>query len=292
MSMRNSLNPGHHVVDIDGIQQSFHVAGQGPVMVVHPGGPGIHWQYLRMGFLERHFTMLYLEPIGTGGSGRLAEHPHGYTVERFAKQLGRFLETLDLSNVVLLGHSHGGFVIQQYTIEHPDRVSAMILYSSSAVTGSDFMAAAADGVRSFADRHQVEGRAVLRAWQSVPKMSSDEHYTEIMRDLLPAYFADDVHEKLDLGVFRLRIKATILIGNNEPFDVRSRLQDLSVPALVLAGAHDFICGPKWARTLDDSCSNSELVHFSQSGHFAHLEQPEEFLNAVLAFSEAHGLTPR
>ncbi len=40
--------------------------------------------------------MLYLEPIGTGGSGRLAEHPHGYTVERFAKQLGRFLETLDL----------------------------------------------------------------------------------------------------------------------------------------------------------------------------------------------------
>jgi len=63
-----------------------------------PGGPGIHWQYLRMGFLEHHFTMLYLEPIGTGGSGRLAEHPHGYTVERFAKQLGRFLETLDSSS--------------------------------------------------------------------------------------------------------------------------------------------------------------------------------------------------
>jgi proline iminopeptidase len=291
MSTRNTLSSGHHVVDIDGIQQSFHVAGQGPVIVVHPGGPGIHWQYLRMGFLERHFTMLYLEPIGTGGSGRLAEHPHGYTVERFAKQLGSFLETLDLSEVVLLGHSHGGFVIQQHTIEHPDRVSAMILYSSSAVTGSDFMTAAANGVQSFADRYQAEGPAVLRAWQSVPNMSSDDDYTKIMRDLLPAYFADGVREKLDLEALRSRIKATLLIGNNEPFDVRSKLQGLSVPALVLVGDHDFICGPKWGKNLHDSCSNSELVHFAQSGHFAHLEQPEEFLGAVLAFLDTHKLIP-
>lgn len=291
MSTRNTLSSGHHVVDIDGIQQSFHVAGQGPVIVVHPGGPGIHWQYLRMGFLERHFTMLYLEPIGTGGSGRLAEHPHGYTVERFAKQLGSFLETLDLSEVVLLGHSHGGFVIQQHTIEHPDRVSAMILYSSSAVTGSDFMTAAANGVQSFADRYQAEGPAVLRAWQSVPNMSSDDDYTKIMRDLLPAYFADGVREKLDLEALRSRIKATLLIGNNEPFDVRSKLQSLSVPALVLVGDHDFICGPKWGENLHDSCSNSELVHFAQSGHFAHLEQPEEFLGAVLAFLDTHKLIP-
>ncbi|WP_037071986.1 alpha/beta fold hydrolase [Rhizobium sp. CF142] len=292
MSTRNTLSSGHHVVDIDGIQQSFHVAGQGPIILVHPGGPGIHWQYLRMGFLERHFTMLYLEPIGTGGSGRLAEHPHGYTVERFAKQLGRFLETLDLSEVVLLGHSHGGFVIQQHTIEHPDRVSAMILYSSSAVTGSDFMAAAANGVQSFADRYQAEGPAVLRAWQSVPNMSSDDDYTKIMRDLLPAYFADGVREKLDLKALRSRVKATILIGNNEPFDVRSKLQGLSMPVLVLVGDHDFICGPKWGKNLHDSCSNSELVHFAQSGHFAHLEQPEEFLSAVLAFFEAHKLVSR
>lgn len=222
----------------------------------------------------------------------LPSTPHGYTVERFAKQLGRFLETLDLSEVVLLGHSHGGFVIQQHTIEHPDRVSAMILYSSSAVTGSDFMAAAANGVQSFADRYQAEGPAVLRAWQSVPNMSSDDDYTKIMRDLLPAYFADGVREKLDLEALRSRVKATILIGNNEPFDVRSKLQGLSVPVLVLVGDHDFICGPKWGKNLHDSCSNSELVHFAQSGHFAHLEQPEEFLSAVLAFFEAHKLVSR
>ncbi|QIO77355.1 alpha/beta hydrolase (plasmid) [Rhizobium leguminosarum bv. trifolii] len=291
MPILNTLSSGHHVVDIDGIRQSFHVTGKGPVIVVHPGGPGIHWQYLRMPLLERHFTMVYLEPIGTGGSGQLAEHPHGYTIELFANQLRRFLETLDISNVILLGHSHGGFVIQEHTSGSPDRVSGMILYSSSAVTGNDFMRNAANGIQAFADRRHADGPAVLQAWQSVPKMSSDDDYTKIMRDLLPAYFADGVREKLDLEAFRAGINATILIGNNEPFDARSRLQNLSVRTLILTGDHDFICGPKWGETLHDSLRNSELVRFAHSGHFAHLEQPEEFLASVLAFVKAHKLTP-
>ncbi|MGO7164890.1 alpha/beta fold hydrolase [Rhizobium johnstonii] len=122
-------------------------------------------------------------------------------------------------------------------------------------------------------------------------MSSDDDYTKIMRDLLPAYFADGVREKLDLEAFRAGINATLLIGNNEPFDARSRLQNLSVRTLILTGDHDFICGPKWGETLHDSLRNSELVRFAHSGHFAHLEQPEEFLASVLAFVKAHKLTP-
>ncbi|MCO1577534.1 hypothetical protein M8C13_17385 [Crossiella sp. SN42] len=41
------------------------------VCLVHSGGPGIHWEYLRMPEPERHLTMVYLEPVGTGQSGRL-----------------------------------------------------------------------------------------------------------------------------------------------------------------------------------------------------------------------------
>ena len=62
-------------LSVDGIRQVYHVAGRGPVCVAHSGGPGIHWAYLRSPELEERFTMVYLEPVGTGESGRLQPPP-------------------------------------------------------------------------------------------------------------------------------------------------------------------------------------------------------------------------
>ncbi len=48
-----------HIVEIDGIAQAYEVRGQGPVTIVHSGGPGIDTTYLRLdesghfGYLER-----------------------------------------------------------------------------------------------------------------------------------------------------------------------------------------------------------------------------------------------
>ena len=50
---------------------------------------------------------------------------------------------------------------------------------------------------------------------------------------------------------------------------------------------DFICGEKWARQLHDGIPGSQLVVFGESGHFAHLEEPEAFFAAVLGFISAH-----
>ena len=62
---------GRHAITIDGVRQVFHVSGTGPLCLAQPGGPGFGWEYLRMPALEQHLTMVYLEPIGTGDSGRL-----------------------------------------------------------------------------------------------------------------------------------------------------------------------------------------------------------------------------
>ena len=71
-------------------------------------------------------------------------------VERFSGQLADLVDTLDLSDVLLLGHSHGGFVVQHFALANPERVAGIILYDSSAVTGGEFMMAAGEGVAAFA----------------------------------------------------------------------------------------------------------------------------------------------
>jgi hypothetical protein len=48
----SALSQGWHAFDVDGVQQSYQVTGNGRVCVVHSGGPGIESDYLRMPLLE------------------------------------------------------------------------------------------------------------------------------------------------------------------------------------------------------------------------------------------------
>jgi len=41
--MDSNLTAGVHHVEIDGVRQVYHVAGTGPVCLVHSGGPGMSW---------------------------------------------------------------------------------------------------------------------------------------------------------------------------------------------------------------------------------------------------------
>ncbi len=65
------LADGDHTVDVGGVSLAYHVHGRGPTCIVHSGGPGLQWSYLRMPAVEASMRLVYLEPVGTGASGAL-----------------------------------------------------------------------------------------------------------------------------------------------------------------------------------------------------------------------------
>ncbi|SEO93631.1 proline iminopeptidase [Methylobacterium sp. ap11] len=284
------LAAGAHSLVIDGVRQQVRVAGQGPCCIVHAGGPGIDAGYLRMPLLERHLTMVYLDPIGTGASGRLPSHPMGYTVDRFADQVLAFVEATGLDTPFLLGHSHGAFVVLQAALKRPGATSGLILHAGAAWTGGDFMAAASAEIDRFVDRNvgTREAEEVRKAWAALPEIRSDEDYTAVLRGLLPAYVSDHRRCRDVLDVLRSQLCATMLVGDRTPFDVRDALPGLAVPTLVLAGAADFILGPRHAAILAGTLPHARLVTFGSSGHFAHLEEPDAFADAVIRFTQDPG----
>jgi len=296
MSATPSTDPlatGTHTVEIDGVTQSYHVHGAGPVCVAHSGGPGIFWEYLRMPELEEHLTVVYPEPVGTGASGRLPAHPHGYTRARYSRFLTKLIEHLGVPEVQLLGHSHGGFVAQYHALHHPDRIAGLILYDSAPVTGPEHGAEAMRLVQEFAARHADNPGLpeVVEAFQNIPTISDDAQMTAVARGLFPAYFADFWGREAEFGPARAAVVATHISGLDEDLtpdviDDRADLGSLTVPALVLVGRHDFICGVRWAEELHELIPGSELVILENSGHFGHLEEPDAFAKAVTAFVEA------
>ncbi|MFC1442702.1 alpha/beta hydrolase [Streptacidiphilus sp. N1-10] len=287
------LTTGTHSIEVDGIVQRYHVHGQGPVCVAHSGGPGIAWEYLRMPELERRLTVVYLEPIGTGASGRLAAHPAGYTRARYSRCLDAVIEHLGVGRVHLLGHSHGGFVAQYLALRHPEQVASVILYESAPVTGDEHVAEAMARFQEFAARNadRPELPEVVAALQSLPAATGDDEITRVVRGVIPAYFADFWGREQEFSAFRSAAAAAFIRAEDDhrvpdTVDDRGALGGLGAPALVLVGRQDFICGVRWAEELHALIPGSELVVFEDSGHFAHIEEPERFAEVVAGFVAA------
>ncbi|WP_433550058.1 alpha/beta fold hydrolase [Micromonospora zamorensis] len=281
----SALAPGAHTFTVDGVRQVYHVAGAGPVCVAHSGGPGIEWAYLRAPSLEEHFTMVYVEPVGTGASGRL-DDPADYRLDTYVRFLHAVVEHLDAPRVHLLGHSHGGFVVQRYALAHPDRVAGLALYDTSPVTGAEFWAEAMAGLAAYPQRHpdRPEAAAVPAAFGQIGAATDGESLGAALRAALPVYFADFWDRQDEFVPFQAAVRiwsAPAGAQDPTPFDVRGNLGEITVPVVVIVGAYDFICGPRWAEQAHAGLKDSRLVVLEHSGHFGHIEQPTEFTEAVV-----------
>ena len=287
--LTNALAPGMHSTTIDGLAQQYHVAGQGPVCIAHSGGPGISWNYLRMPEVEQYLTMVYLEPIGTGASGRLPD-PRDYNLDRYASQLDGLISQLGLERPLLLGHSYGGFVALRYQVDHPGRLSGLILYDTSPVTTDEFWGSMQGELERAAGRHAGEPWVAdtMAAWLEMFSFAPDNHSSEqdlsrILRRMMPIYFSNYVGMKETLDAMFAAM--TLFEGANHgvelrPFDVRPHLGSITIPLLVIAGQADPVCAVRWSRELHDGTPGSTLTVFEQSGHFAHIEEPAAFARAI------------
>lgn len=282
----NPLSPGAHTVDVDGIAQRYHVAGAGPVCVVHPGGPGFSWQYLRMPAVEQHLTTVYVEPIGTCASGRLATHPHGYTLDRYVQALNGVIDHLGVAKVHLLGHSHGGSVVQEYALEYPDRLAGMILYGSAPAVAPE---QPGDGIGSTwtknADNSGLSDS--VESSRSSPMISPDTGFAVAARRLFPNYFADQRSRAEQFTPAPVPGGGFHTFGLDDclpvAVDYRDRLGSIKTPTLGVLSRHDFICGSRWACEIHERTTDAALVVLDNSGPFAHIEEPDTFARAVVDF---------
>ncbi|WP_328990644.1 alpha/beta hydrolase [Kribbella sp. NBC_01245] len=270
-----------HEITVDEVLQRYHVAGEGPVLLVHSGGPGIHWEYLRMPVLEEQFTTVYVEPVGTGKSGLL---PDGrYTMPRYASFAAAIAREFG-PKVSFLGHSHGGMVGLQLAHDHPELLNGLVLYDAAPTSGADLLAERLLQTDEWAKRRAGDPNvpAVLAAFERPP--TDKASFLTYLAGILPIYFADFEVIKESLTEWMTALDLTY-DANRQPdaWDIRPDLPAIAAPTLVLVGEYDFICGPRWAREMAEAIPGAKLTEFANAGHFGHLEVPELFFPAVTRF---------
>jgi pimeloyl-ACP methyl ester carboxylesterase len=257
--------------------------------VCHPGGPGFSSLYLQtLGGLDKHFTLILIDPRGTGGSDRPAD-ASAYRIEDYVADLEAVRVGLGIERIDLLGHSHGGVVAMAYASSCPERVGRLVLASTLARFSAEHASAMEAAMASRADEPWYgDARAALEAEQS-GELRDDEALSALVMRELPFYFArygatEEGYVRVlaqepvngdALGLFNSDIMAT--------FDLRSELARITADTLVITGSADFITGPMCSREIAAEIAHAQTVMMEDAGHFTFVEAPEVFRREVVGF---------
>jgi proline iminopeptidase len=110
---------------------------------------------------------------------------------------------------------------------------------------------------------------------------------EAIGRLVAPYYAGPGHMEagavMRLSSFSAEVAAYFLGVLAPRYDVRARLSEISVPALVVTGRHDWLHPPVAGRVMARGIPGAELVEMPDSGHFPFVEEPVAFLAAVRTF---------
>jgi proline iminopeptidase len=270
--------------DVEGAQLAMNGAGlaERPTVVALHGGPGFDQGYLRPGLspLSAYTQVVFVDLRGQGRSGRPPLPT--CTLERMADDVAELCDRLGIVEPVVFGHSAGGFVALHLALRHPAAARALILCDTTATLRP---LADDDPPPSLAERTSPEAAALAT------RMFGGDFSAQTMRaffEQVASAYAGPRHldvpgRLLPLSSFTGEI-AQYFFGSLAPgYDLRSRLAEVRVPALVAVGCYDWICPPVGGRVLATGIPDAELVEFTESGHFPFAEEPTAFQTAVGKF---------
>jgi proline iminopeptidase len=262
---------------------AYETRGQGPLCVAIPGGPGLDSRYLRDAELEKLFRVVYVDLVGTGRSSRLPPDQQ-YSIARDAATIEALRVHLKQDKLCLIGHSYGGFVAQQFAVDHPDRVSRLVLYSTTPASTPDWLENVLANLQWFEDRPWFAD--AMKGFEQDDKATTQAELDAVLQLVMPVYFANYDADPVRLRAAVNRSGFVYEVYKRRPklaYDVRPRLSKITAPTLVITGNRDFSGGVVPSTWIAERIPGAKLVVLDDVGHFAHLEKPAEFIAALRAF---------
>ncbi|KAM9070523.1 (Lyso)-N-acylphosphatidylethanolamine lipase isoform 2-T2 [Sarcophilus harrisii] len=99
-----------------------------PLVMVHGFGGGVGLWILNMDSLSTRRTVHTFDLLGFGRSSRpIFPRDAQGAEDEFVTSIETWRETMGIPNMILLGHSLGGFLATSYSIKYPERVKHLIL---------------------------------------------------------------------------------------------------------------------------------------------------------------------
>jgi 3-oxoadipate enol-lactonase len=241
-----------------------------PLVFLHGiGGAARAWRGQIEAFSDRYRAMAWDMP-GYGGSAPLP----AVSIATLAEALQDFLREVGAAKPILVGHSIGGMIVQQWLTKYPDIAAAIVLAQTSPAFGK----ADGDWQKEFIgarlgplDRGETMVSLAPTLVKELVGDNPDVRGVELARDCMAA-----VPEP------SYRASMLALLG----FDQRSALKNIAVPTLVLSGSRDKNAPAPMMAKMATYIPSATYVELEGVGHLVNLERPAAFNAALDSFLKA------
>jgi pimeloyl-ACP methyl ester carboxylesterase len=181
-------------------------------------------------------------------------------VKELAKYIDEFVEFKGFNEVTLLGNSLGGHVSLVYSVNHPEKVKAMILTGSSGLYENAF----GGSFPRREDKKYIREKVEKTFYD--PKVATDELVEEVF---------GIINDRNKL--IRVLAIAKAAIRHN----MREEIPNIELPVCLIWGKNDIVTPPDVAEEFHELFPNSELHWIDKCGHAPMMEHPQEF-NRILS----------
>jgi pimeloyl-ACP methyl ester carboxylesterase len=226
-----------------------------PVLFIHgAGGSHQHWLYQ-----VRDLPQSPTYALDLPGHGR-SEGEGWDTIQAYGDWVVAFLDVVEVTRAVLVGHSMGGGIALDVVLRYPGRVAGLGLVA----TGARLRVAPAilDGI--------------LENKEAAVRLICDS-----------AFGPEAPQDTVRLGRRQMgETPAEVLYRDFvacDSFDVMGRLGEITTPALVLCGTKDWLTPSKYSVYLRDNIVQATLHLVEGAGHMVMVERPASVVQVLTQF---------
>lgn len=239
-----------------------------PLVLVHAGfSDRRDWNHQIEDFAEEYNTIIY-DQRGCGNSTSIED-------EKFspAADLKAIVDDSQLEKIFLVGHSIGGTISLDFTLQYPEKVSALVLIAS--------------GINGYVWSHEYI-QFMSTIW-SAPKPE------EMAKKFLsaPFYEVSMKNQNIRSEIEKITVECFQKVLTWKTFDPNivhwffpeaiSKLKEIKIPTLIIYGDQDSEDIKKIADLLKHNIQASKTSIIKNADHLLNFEKPKELNKEILDF---------
>lgn len=214
-----------HIKAKDGVEIYYESHGEGPgfLFLSETACDGEVWKIYQVPEFSRDHRVVIVDYRGTGKSGKPSAK---YSTKMFADDAAAVLDHLGLNAAVVCGHSMGGRVAQLLALDHPEKVSKLILASSGAAHPGE------KGIPLRIAKEMVEQGYEAYVRDHTIVVGWTESYARAHMNLIEKYLKVRMANLCPVEFYFRHVLA------RQEHDTSDRLKNINAPTLVLVGDDD------------------------------------------------------
>jgi sigma-B regulation protein RsbQ len=250
--------------------------GTQPILFAHGFGCDQNmWRFVTPAF-EDDYRIILFDYVGSGKSDLSTWDPHRYAnLDGYAEDVLDICRTLDLTNVIFVGHSVSSMVGVLAANRAPERFSRLIMVGPSPryINDTDYVGgferADIEGLLDLMDKNYIGWANFL-----APVVMKNADRPELTEELHESFCSTDPK-------ITRRFAETTFFSDN-----RADVLKLRVPSLIMQCSEDAIAPIEVGNFLHRTIPGSTLRLMKATGHCPHISHPDETIDAIKTYLAA------